>query len=152
MVTKAGVYGGQCAEFCGIGHAEMQFTVEAMDRPAFDAWVLQQQQSKPTAQPSAPPGAATVAVTAVGVLAGFDPKTLTAPANQPFVVNLTNADATVQHDFGIKGANPDGSDFKGDPDAPPSGSASYNIGPLPPKDYEFYCTIHPNMTGTLHVQ
>jgi cytochrome c oxidase subunit II len=152
MVTKAGTYGGQCAEFCGIGHADMQFTVEAMDRAAFDAWVVQQQQATPPPQQSAPPGAASVQVTAVGVLQGFDPKTLTAPANQPFVVNLTNADTTAPHDFGIKAANPDGSDFKGDPDAQPGGSATYNLPPLPPNTYEFYCTIHPNMTGTLNVQ
>jgi len=152
LVTKAGTYGGQCAEFCGIGHADMQFTVEAMDRAAFDAWVTQQQQATPPPQQSAPPGAATVEVTSVGVLQGFDPKSLTAPANQPFVVNLTNSDATAPHDFGIKAANPDGSDFKGDPDAQPGGSATYNLPPLAPKTYEFYCTIHPNMTGTLNVQ
>jgi cytochrome c oxidase subunit 2 len=152
IVTEPGTYGGQCAEFCGVGHANMLFTVQAMDRPAFNAWVAEQQQARPTGQPSAPPGAPAINVTSVGVLEGFDPKTLTAPANQPFVVNLTNSDPAAPHDFGIKAANPDGSDFKGDPDAQPSGSATYNIPPMPPNTYEFYCTIHPNMTGTLTVQ
>jgi cytochrome c oxidase subunit II len=152
VVTQPGTYGGQCAEFCGVGHSNMLFTVLAMDRPAFDAWVLEQQQAKPTAQPSAAPGAPSIQVTSVGVLEGFDPSTLTAPANQPFVVNLTNADTTAPHDFAIKGANPDGTDFKGDPDAQPGGSATYNLPPLPANSYEFYCSIHPNMTGTLDVQ
>ena len=152
MVTKPGIFGGQCAEFCGIGHADMQFTVEAMDRAAFEAWIVEQQQAEPTGQPSAPPGAATIQVTSVGVLEGFDPKTLTAPANQPFVINLTNSDTTAPHDVAIRGANPDGSDWQGDPDAQAGGSASYQPPPLAANTYEFYCSIHPNMTGTLQVE
>ena len=31
-VDEAGTYGGQCAEFCGIGHADMFFTVRAVAR------------------------------------------------------------------------------------------------------------------------
>jgi cytochrome c oxidase subunit II len=151
-VTEPGTYGGQCAEFCGIGHADMLFTVEAMDRAAFDAWIVEQQQATPTGVPSAAPGAATIQVTSVSVLEGFDPATLSAPANQPIAVNLTNSDTSAPHDFGIRAANPDGSDFKGDPDAQPGGSATYNVPPLAPNSYEFYCTIHPNMIGTLQVQ
>lgn len=37
--TSEGVYPGQCAEFCGIGHSVMTFTVRAVDRPTFDAWL-----------------------------------------------------------------------------------------------------------------
>jgi len=34
-----GVYRGQCAEFCGIQHAEMKATVEAMPREEFESWL-----------------------------------------------------------------------------------------------------------------
>ena len=34
-----GVYRGQCAEFCGIQHAEMKASVEAMPRDEFDSWL-----------------------------------------------------------------------------------------------------------------
>ncbi len=34
---RPGTYGGICAEFCGIGHAPMRFTVEAVDAEEFDA-------------------------------------------------------------------------------------------------------------------
>ncbi len=37
--TSPGVYPGQCAEFCGIGHSVMTFTVRAVDRATFDAWL-----------------------------------------------------------------------------------------------------------------
>lgn len=36
---KPGIYRGQCAEFCGTGHAHMVMTVHAMEAEAFDAWL-----------------------------------------------------------------------------------------------------------------
>ena len=41
-VEQAGSYGGQCAEFCGLYHSRMPFTVTAVDRPAYDAWLATQ--------------------------------------------------------------------------------------------------------------
>jgi cytochrome c oxidase subunit 2 len=38
-VETPGVYGGQCAEFCGLHHDSMAFTVRAVDRATFDAWL-----------------------------------------------------------------------------------------------------------------
>ncbi|MCK7493505.1 MAG: hypothetical protein MZW92_20765 [Comamonadaceae bacterium] len=34
-----GVDRGVCAEFCGVGHADMAMTVVAMEPAAFDAWL-----------------------------------------------------------------------------------------------------------------
>ena len=34
---RPGSYGGVCAEFCGIGHAAMRFSVEAHEEAAFEA-------------------------------------------------------------------------------------------------------------------
>jgi cytochrome c oxidase subunit II len=34
-----GIYRGQCAEFCGIQHAQMRASVEAVPREEFDAWL-----------------------------------------------------------------------------------------------------------------
>ncbi len=34
-----GIYRGQCAEFCGIQHANMRASVEALPREEFDAWL-----------------------------------------------------------------------------------------------------------------
>jgi cytochrome c oxidase subunit 2 len=38
-----GEYHGQCAEFCGIGHALMKFTVQVHTQAEFDSWVQEQQ-------------------------------------------------------------------------------------------------------------
>jgi len=55
----------------------------------------------------------------------------------------------VPHDFAIRGAQPGGADWQGDPDAQGGGSATYQPPPLAAGEYEFYCSIHPNMIGTL---
>jgi cytochrome c oxidase subunit II len=47
--TEAGVFRGQCAEFCGLQHAKMSFTVVASPAEEFYAWLAHQ------AQPARPP-------------------------------------------------------------------------------------------------
>ncbi|MGO2149086.1 cytochrome c oxidase subunit II [Halomonas sp.] len=41
-----GVFGGQCAEFCGAQHANMEFYVEAVEREAYDAWLAERQEER----------------------------------------------------------------------------------------------------------
>jgi heme/copper-type cytochrome/quinol oxidase subunit 2 len=151
LISQPGSYGGQCAEFCGFAHADMHFTVQAMSRAEFDRWVAdaQQQPTPDPNQPTAAPGGATIEVTAVSVADGFDPSQLSVPADQPFTVNLTNADPQVPHDFAVRNVDGAGTNWQGDPDAPGGGSATYNAPPLAAGEYEFYCSIHPNMVGTL---
>jgi cytochrome c oxidase subunit 2 len=49
---RAGVYRGQCAEFCGLQHAHMAFTVVAEPRADLDAWLAREAQDAPV--PSTP--------------------------------------------------------------------------------------------------
>jgi cytochrome c oxidase subunit 2 len=42
-VTKSGVFAGRCAEFCGVDHDRMLFSVRAMPKPQFDAWLANAQ-------------------------------------------------------------------------------------------------------------
>jgi hypothetical protein len=39
QADQAGTFRGQCAEFCGLGHAHMVMTVIAMPAAEFDAWL-----------------------------------------------------------------------------------------------------------------
>jgi cytochrome c oxidase subunit II len=160
LVEQVGTYAGQCAEFCGFGHADMHFSVQAMTPDEFAAWVTQQQTPpSPSAQPSgappsgAPPSGAPTALslTSISIVAGFEPKELSVPADAPWSVNLTNADASVPHDFSIREASPDGSDWVAGIYADGGGSAVYQPPPLAAGDYTFFCSLHTNMTGTLHV-
>lgn len=52
QADRPGVYRGECAEFCGVQHAKMNFLVIAMSQDEFAAWVRQQQ--APAATPTDP--------------------------------------------------------------------------------------------------
>jgi cytochrome c oxidase subunit 2 len=41
-ITDPGIYPGQCAEFCGVGHGQMLFTIRAVDPATFQAWLAGQ--------------------------------------------------------------------------------------------------------------
>jgi cytochrome c oxidase subunit 2 len=53
-VVAPGVYPGQCAEFCGLHHDTMRFTVRAVDRATFDAWLASRRAavSSPASSPA----------------------------------------------------------------------------------------------------
>lgn len=50
-VEAPGDYGGRCAEFCGIYHSAMPFTIRAVERVQYDAW-LEAQRAPGAASPS----------------------------------------------------------------------------------------------------
>jgi cytochrome c oxidase subunit II len=41
-IEQPGSYGGQCAEFCGTFHSRMPFTIRAVSRTEFEAWLASQ--------------------------------------------------------------------------------------------------------------
>ncbi len=41
-IEQPGVYGGQCAEFCGLAHGDMFFTVNAIEAAEYDTWLAEQ--------------------------------------------------------------------------------------------------------------
>jgi len=53
-VEQAGDYGGQCAEFCGIYHSAMPFTLRAVEQAEYDAWLADQRAAPSQASPVAP--------------------------------------------------------------------------------------------------
>lgn len=150
VVEEPGTYAGQCAEFCGQLHYAMHFTVEGVTRAEYDAWVAEEQQA-PEPTPSPPAEAPVIQVRSISVVDGFDPSTLSAPADSLWVVELVNVDPAVPHDFAIRQANPDRTDWQGDPDAQGGQTVVYQPPQLAAGTYEFYCSLHPNMVGTLNV-
>ena len=45
--TRVGRFPGLCAEFCGLDHARMGFTVDVVPPSDFDSWLAAQQQAQP---------------------------------------------------------------------------------------------------------
>jgi len=53
--TKPGTYSGQCAEFCGLSHADMRMSVVAESEEDFEAWIQDQLQGGAAADPGSGP-------------------------------------------------------------------------------------------------
>lgn len=49
IADEPGTYAGQCAEFCGLGHALMRFQVVVHEQADFDAWI-EEQRAPPTGE------------------------------------------------------------------------------------------------------
>jgi cytochrome c oxidase subunit 2 len=159
IVEQAGTYSGQCAELCGLSHAQMFLSLTAEDRAAYDAWYADQVEAAnaspspgPSGGPSGSPPAGSVLEVSASNATAFDQATLTAPAGTPITIHFANKDPSVAHNFSIKSANPDGSDFIGLPLANPGQTVDYVAPPLAAGTFTFYCSVHANMTGTLTVQ
>ena len=50
VAERAGRFRGQCAEFCGLQHAHMEFQVEALPRAEFDDWL--EREAEPATEPA----------------------------------------------------------------------------------------------------
>jgi cytochrome c oxidase subunit II len=147
-VTEVGTYGGQCAEFCGDLHARMTFSVQAMTRSDFDAW-LKAAKAGATPTPSIQPGGTVVELSANKI--AFDTLALTAPADEAFTIRFTN-DEGLEHNVAIlRGTE---RVFTGDAITGPGKTVDYVVPALPAGEYTFHCDFHPipAMTGTLTVE
>ncbi len=98
--------------------------------------------------PTAPPGALTVVAKNVQ----YDVQALEAPADQPFAIFFRNEDPpSVPHDVDIRPAD-GGQAIMDQPTINGGASAAYQYDPLQAGTYQFVCSVHANMTGTLTVQ
>jgi cytochrome c oxidase subunit II len=144
-VTEPGSYSGQCAEFCGVGHADMVFTVNAMPREEFDTYMAAIAAGE-TPAPSAGACEVTVAIRANNTQ--FDIDEFEVPADTAFCIEFENQE-DVPHNVSIY----DGGDelFKGEI-LNTAGSITYSVPPLPAGEYDFICDVHPQaMVGTVTV-
>jgi cytochrome c oxidase subunit 2 len=52
-IAQPGVYGGQCAEFCGTFHSRMPFVIRAVNRAEYEQWLAVQPRQSPGESPGA---------------------------------------------------------------------------------------------------
>ena len=135
-VTEAGTYAGQCAEFCGTSHADMIFTVEAMERADYDAYIAGLVSGE-TPAPSAGTCEVTIEIKAQDLQ--FDIDEFDVPADTDFCIAFENLDE-VPHNVAIY----DGGEalFSGDI-LDTAGTITYNVPAIPAGDYSFICEVHP---------
>jgi cytochrome c oxidase subunit II len=147
-VTDVGTYGGQCAEFCGDLHARMTFSVEAMTRADFDAW-LEAAKAGGSPQPSIQPGGKVLELTAEGI--AFDKHELSAASGEAFTIRFTNNEGVIHNVAIFRGSE---RLFTGPAVTGPAKTVDYVVPPMQPGEYTFQCDYHPvpDMTGTLTIK
>lgn len=101
----------------------------------------------PSGGPSQAPGGAVIELAAQNI--AYSKDSLQAPAGQTFQIHFTNNDAGVPHNVEIKDANGT-SMFKGTIINGVS-DVTYSVPALGSGNYQFVCSVHPNMVGTLVV-
>jgi plastocyanin len=79
----------------------------------------------------------------------FNPTAVTIPADTATAITFDNQDAA-PHNIAIKDAS-GAQVFKGEIQSG-QGKITYDVNALPAGAYQFWCEVHPNMTGTLTVQ
>jgi cytochrome c oxidase subunit 2 len=140
----------QCAELCGLSHAQMTIPVEVVSKGEFDRWAEETARKQAAAAAGGPPPTFTL----VAQELKFDAKELRVDAGKSVVLLLDNRDAGVLHNFAIYVSE----------SAAKKGEAALFAGPTEPgpiqqrlqfsidraSTYFFRCDVHPTtMTGKL---
>jgi cytochrome c oxidase subunit II len=149
-ISKPGDYGGQCTEYCGLAHQAMRFTVRAVPRPQFEAWLAKAKKEAASGCPD-DPNPQSIAAKDIA----YNKDCLAGPVNRRFEVEFDNQEA-IPHNVAF---------FEGkDSSAPrilPQGETPVFAGPqkttyqlpaLKAGSYFFHCDAHEGMTGKLNVR
>jgi cytochrome c oxidase subunit 2 len=146
--TTLGTYQAQCAEFCGLHHAQMTFSVHVVTYQDYLAWVKAQRQAAQNV--SCPVRSNDVTVTAKDT--AWNTNCIAVNAGAPITLTIDNEDAGIDHNFAVY----DSSQLKQRlvVTGKFSGVATntYQVGTLPAGKYYFQCDVHgPSMSGTFIV-
>lgn len=99
----------------------------------------------PSASPSGSPAGDVVQISAAGVK--FEQASVQVPAGAAFTITFDNKDAGQLHNVEIKDAG-GASLFRGEIVTGPA-VAEYAVPAIPAGSYQFVCSVHPTMVGTL---
>jgi len=150
-ITKPGDFGGQCTEYCGLAHQAMRFTVRAVSRPEFDAWLAKAKKQAASGCP-ADPNPRSIAAKNIS----FNKNCLAGPVNRPFQITFDNQESVPHNVVFFSGKDADA------PPILPAGQTplfpgpketTYKLPALKSGSYFFHCQAHPGaMQGQLVVR
>lgn len=145
--TKLGTYPAQCAEFCGLWHSKMTFSVQVMTRPDYIAWIAREQAAQLNV--SCPPGPASFTLVAKNT--SWNTDCIGMPAGTPLTFTVNNQDS-IDHSLGVFDSIKGGAQYLESGHLGP-GVHTVTLRPMRPGRYFFECTIHgPSMSGTLIIR
>ena len=147
--TELGTYPAQCAEFCGLWHSKMTFDVQVVSAVDYQAWIKEQRVAAKSV--TCEPQGTTLSMIAHNI--SWNHYCLAVPANTPFIVNVTNQDVGIQHNFSIYDSFFEKKNYFKSPRITGPASETLNVSGLPPGHYYFQCDVHgPAMSGAFIVK
>jgi cytochrome c oxidase subunit II len=150
-ITTPGDYGGQCTEYCGLAHQAMRFTVRAVSRPEFEAWLAGAKKQAASGCPADPDPRAIAAKDI-----SFNKDCLAGPLNRPFQISFDNQEAVYHNVVFFRGKDADAPPIlpAGEtPLFPGPRTVAYRLPALKAGSYFFHCQAHPGaMQGQLVVR
>jgi len=146
----------QCAELCGLAHADMRIPVRVVTEGEFEDWLTERAGSATSPTEEVPVAADAQEFTIVGENIQFDTDEIVAGPDRQIKIVFDNRDAAIPHNWALyeseeaalaKTGLIAGSPIEAGPlvqdivfDAPAPGT------------YYYICDVHPNMTGELVVR
>lgn len=147
--TKIGTYKGQCAEFCGLGHAKMTLVVNVVSQDDFLAWVKQARRALLTINCPPTPGGR-LALTAKNI--SWNTNCLHVLPGQNVTITVKNLDAGINHNFAIWNGVDQRRQFFETGKFAGVATRTDTLPSLPPGKYYFQCNVHgPAMSGVFIV-
>ncbi len=129
----------------------MRFTVRAVPRPQFDAWLVKAKKEAASGCP-ADPNPRTIAAKDVA----FNKDCLAGPVDRPFEITFDNQEAVPHNVVFFRGADAAAPPILPDSETPPfpgPKTTTYKLPALKSGSYFFHCQVHPAaMQGKLVVQ
>lgn len=146
---RVGTYTGQCAEYCGLAHNDMHFTIKVVEQQEFETWLAD---AKKKAASGCPGDDTPGQISSKDI--AFNKTCLIAEAGQPFQLKYTNEESEPHNVAVFDGENAQAPNvFRGEIISGPGTTVTYNVGTLEQGQYFFHCDVHPEaMKGTLVVQ
>jgi cytochrome c oxidase subunit II len=149
-ITEPGDYGGQCTEYCGLAHQAMRFTVRAVSRPEYDAWL---EKAKKEAASGCPDDPNPRSIAAKDI--AFNKDCLAGPVNRPFEIEFENQEAVPHNVAFFQGRDASAPRIlpqEETPVFPGPKTETYQLPALKAGAYYFHCDAHPGMSGELNVR
>jgi cytochrome c oxidase subunit II len=148
--TRLGTFHGQCAEFCGLGHARMMLVVKVVTPEVFQAWV--QKERRAVLGVSCPPASGN-RLQLVAHNITWNKNCLAITAGQAASVTVQNLDAGIDHNFAIWDGIDTQHQFFATGRFAGVATRTFTIPSLSPGKYYFQCNIHgPAMSGAFIVK
>jgi cytochrome c oxidase subunit II len=160
--NKTGQYLVQCSQLCGANHTYMTASAVVASSADFQKWVTSQNANVAPGQSQTPAASPTPSTSAMDQITlnlvaeniAFNITSFTASAGANVILNFTNKDSGVPHNFSLyTDSTANVSLFTGKLITGPDSTIYRFKAPGNPGKYFFRCDVHPEMmTGTLVVQ